>query len=153
MIRLLPWDCKYPQTDKGSIIRQACYKEFRELMDESYDSDNVVGTDLKQLDLSELRSFLRDVLANTLSAREPPEDDVDFFTMGLDSLQAIQMRSEVSKNIDIGNHKLGQNVVFENPSIERLAQYLLNLRLGKNLKAVLSVEQEMAQLIEKYGDF
>lgn len=153
MVRLLPWDCKYPQTDKGSIIRQACYKDFRELIDESYDSENVEGANLKQLDLSGLRSFLRDVLANTLSAKDAPEDDVDFFTMGLDSLQAIQMRSEIAKNIDVGNHKLGQNVVFENPSIERLAQYLLNLRLGKDLNTIASVEQEMAQLIEKYGDF
>ncbi|KAM6525809.1 hypothetical protein FALCPG4_011344 [Fusarium falciforme] len=153
MVKLLPWDCEYPRTDKGSVIRQACYKNFKKTIDEAYDSEDVQGGDLKELDLPGLQIFLRELLARTLSLKDAPADNVDFFTLGLDSLQAIQMRSEILKTVQLGNNKLGQNVVFEHPSIEQLGQFLLGLRLGQDSIKTGSIEQEMGQLLEKYGKF
>ncbi|RSL93454.1 hypothetical protein CEP52_013235 [Fusarium oligoseptatum] len=153
MVKLLPWDCEYPRTDKGSVIRQACYKNFRTTIDEAYDAEDVQGSDLKDLDLPELQTFLRKLLVQTLSLKDTPADDVDFFTLGLDSLQAIQMRSEILKTVQLGNNKLGQNVVFEHPSIEQLSQFLLGLRLGQESTKTGSIEQDMGQLLEKYGKF
>lgn len=150
MVRLLPTDCAYPRTDKGSIIRQAFYKSFKSEIDEAYDLEDTNSADLKQLDVHELRSFLHDLLCRTLPTKDVVEDETDFFLLGLDSLQAIQMRSEILKTIYIGNKKLGQNVVFEQPSIEKLSQYLLSLRLGQEAGASFSVENEMQGLIDKY---
>ncbi|KAF4963085.1 hypothetical protein FSARC_8887 [Fusarium sarcochroum] len=153
MVKLLPWNCEYPRTDKGSVIRQACYKNFKKTIDEAYDFEDVQAGDLKELDLPELQTFLRGLLVETLSLKDAPADDVDFFTLGLDSLQAIQMRSEILKTVQLGNNKLGQNVVFEHPSIEQLSQFLLGLRLGQASSKSLSIEQEMNQLLEKHGRF
>jgi hypothetical protein len=153
MVKLLPWDCEYPRTDKGSVIRQACYKNFKKTIEEAYDSEDVQAGDLKELDLPELKSFLRGLLVETLSLIDAPADDVDFFTQGLDSLQAIQMRSEILKTVQLGNNKLGQNVVFEHPSVDQLSQFLLSLRLGQASSKASSIEQEMGQLLEKYSKF
>ncbi|RSL55384.1 hypothetical protein CEP54_009414 [Fusarium duplospermum] len=153
MVKLLPWDCEYPRTDKGSVIRQACHKNFKKTIDEAYDAEDVQGGDLKELDRPELQTFLRELLVQTLSLKDVPADDVDFFTLGLDSLQAIQMRSEILKTVQLGNNKLGQNVVFEHPSIEQLSQFLLGLRLGQDSIKTGSIEQEMGQLLEQYGKF
>lgn len=153
MIRLLPWDSDYPRTDKGSVIRQACYKNFKKQIDEAYDTEDVKSGNLKQMELPELQEFIRHLLGQTLSLRAPVANDADFFNLGLDSLQAIQMRSEILRTIDVGGNRLGQNIVFEHPSIDNLGQFLLGLRLGQNLTSMVSVEQEMLELIEKYSDF
>ena len=108
---------------------------------------------MRELDLPGLQNFLRWLLVEALSLKDAPADDVDFFTLGLDSLQAIQMRSEILKTVQLGDNKLGQNVVFEHPSIDQLSQFLFGLRLGQSSSKTLSVEQEMSQLLEKYGKF
>ncbi|KAH8667800.1 hypothetical protein BGZ61DRAFT_483715 [Ilyonectria robusta] len=151
MIRLLPQDCDYPRTDKGSVIRQAFYKQFQNHIDDAYDTEDVNAADLKQLDLPELQEFVRELLERTLATDKPVADDTDFFLLGLDSLQAIQMRSEILKTVDTGGNKLGQNVVFEQPSIEKLSQFLLNLRIGQDAASKVSIEDEMRDLIGKYG--
>lgn len=153
MIRLLPWDCEYPRTDKGSVIRQACYKNFKKEIDDAYDSEDASSGELQQMELPGLQDFIRELLGLTLSLEAPVADDTDFFTLGLDSLQAIQMRSEILKTVDIAGHKLGQNVVFEHPSVQNLSRFLLGLRLGQDSTKIISVEQEMLNLIDKYADF
>lgn len=149
MLCLLPTDCAYPRTDKGSIIRQAFYKTFKNEIDATYDAQDVGTGELKVLGLPELRDFVRDLLAQTLSTRTKVEDDTDFFLLGLDSLQAIQMRSDILKTLDVDGKKLGQNVVFENPSIEKLSQYLFGLRSGESA-ARAAIETQMQALIGKY---
>ncbi|QKD62271.2 uncharacterized protein FOBCDRAFT_245590 [Fusarium oxysporum Fo47] len=153
MVKLLPWNCEYPRTDKGSVIRQACYKNFKQIIDEAYDSADVSSSDLKEMDIDELKSFIRGLLVETLSLGDIPADDVDFFTLGLDSLQAIQMRSEILKTVQLGNNKLGQNVVFEHPSTEQLSYFLLSLRIGQTLIKQTSVHGEMQELLDKYATF
>ncbi|KAK7408942.1 hypothetical protein QQX98_008886 [Neonectria punicea] len=150
MIRLLPQDCDYPRTDKGSVIRQAFCKKFQNEIDEEYDNGDINAADLKQLDLPQLQAFVRDLLQRTLAPDKPVDDDTDFFLLGLDSLQAIQMRSEILKTVDIGGNKLGQNIVFEQPSIEKLSQFLLNLRIGQRGATMTTIEDEMRDLISKY---
>ncbi|EGX90922.1 NRPS-like enzyme [Cordyceps militaris CM01] len=150
MVRLLPTDCSYPRTDKGSIIRQAFCKAFKAEIDETYDAQDVGTGELKTLELAQMRQFLHGLLSSTTSDQTKFEDDTDFFLLGLDSLQAIQLRSEILRTVELGG-KLGQNVVFENPSIDKLAKFLDSLRRGEDA-ASTAVETEMQALIDKYGD-
>lgn len=159
MIRVLPADCPYPRTDKGSIIRQAFYKAFEKEIDETYDAQDLGSDDLQAMDVPELRVFLHKLLLDTLASNVTTatsasgvSDETDFFALGMDSLQAIQMRSQILKNIDVGGHKLGQNVVFDNPSIEKLAAFLHALRTGLNEAKDTTIESEMQSLISKYSD-
>ncbi|RFU77419.1 male sterility [Trichoderma arundinaceum] len=148
MIRLLPHDCAYPRTDKGSIIRQAFYKQFQAEIEEAYDLVDTGSGELMQFDLPELQQFVRDLLQKTLRTSISVGDDSDFFSLGLDSLQAIQMRSEILRNVDTGGNKLGQQVVFEQPSINKLSCFLLNLRMGGAIDEEQStIEQQMKSLV------
>ncbi|PTB61870.1 acetyl-CoA synthetase-like protein [Trichoderma citrinoviride] len=151
MIRILPHDCAYPRTDKGSIIRQAFYKQFQREIDETYDLADTVSGELARFDLSELRQFLRDLLHRTLRMGTPATDDDDFFVLGLDSLQAIQMRSEILRRIDIRGNKLSQQIVFEQPSVNKLSSFLLNLRNGGDMDEEPSILQQMESLVNKYS--
>ncbi|KAL7928112.1 acetyl-CoA synthetase-like protein [Trichoderma chlorosporum] len=151
MIRVLPHDCSYPRTDKGSIIRQAFYKQFQQEIEETYDLADTVSGELMQLELPELQQFLRGLFQRTLHSSAIVEDDADFFVLGLDSLQAIQMRSEILRTVDIGENKLGQQVVFEQPSINRLSSFLLSLRIGRDTNEESSIEQQMERLVALYS--
>ncbi|KAL6822067.1 acetyl-CoA synthetase-like protein [Trichoderma sp. SZMC 28015] len=152
MIRVLPHDCSYPRTDKGSIIRQAFYKQFQQEIEETYDLADTVSGELLQLGLPELRQFLRGLLQKTAGSPAAIADDDDFFVLGLDSLQAIQMRSEILRTVDIGGNKLGQQIVFEQPSINKLSSFLLSLRMGGDKNEEPSIEQQMERLVAQYSN-
>lgn len=149
MIVILPHGIDYPRTDKGSVIRQAFYKTFAKEIETAYDISNSSSEDAREMSDAELRQYLRVAISKALPEAEF-DDDSDFFGMGLDSLQAIQIRSGVMRSVKVAN-KLTQNVVFDHPSISKLSAYLL----GSTSAATgsVSVEAEMQALVEKYGDF
>ncbi|KAF2106528.1 male sterility protein [Lophiotrema nucula] len=152
MVKILPHDCQYPRTDKGSIIRQAFYKQFAKDINDAYDSVATSQSDLRILSLEETETPISTVLSKSMPDAKDADKTTDFFSLGLDSLQSIQIRTEILKTVDIGDNKLGQNVVFEYPSIAALSAYLYGLRTGQNVQKT-AVEDDMLALVEKYGDF
>lgn len=153
MIKVLPHNCEYPRTDKGSIIRQAFYRTYEAEIQEIYDAADIGASKdrLRSMGLAELREYLRNLATNTLSAVASFSDDDDFFALGLDSLQAIQMRSEILQTVDVGGMRLGQNIVFEHPSVEKLSGFLSALSSGKDTEKQGSVKEDMEALIKKYS--
>ncbi|KAJ8110575.1 hypothetical protein OPT61_g6614 [Boeremia exigua] len=152
MIHVLPHDCQFPRTDKGSIIRQAFYKQFAPEIDSAYDLAATAQGDLKAFEISELEAFIRATVSKSLPEAQSINRKADFFSLGLDSLQSILIRTEILKAVDIGNNKLGQNVVFEYPSIASLSAHLHSLRTGI-VEEHTSVEETMQDLLAKYSNF
>ncbi|KAL4937579.1 hypothetical protein BDV06DRAFT_215762 [Aspergillus oleicola] len=153
MVRILPADTPYARTDKGTVIRQAFYRDFADLIEASYEAENeMTGTLLLSED--ELKGFLRKEIPATLSLKDENAltDDVDFFSLGMDSLQATQLRFVLIKSLDTKGQKLGLNVAFEHPSIASLASYLYSLSSGTE-QAEVSIEEQMEALIRKYSVF
>lgn len=152
MIHILPHDCQFPRTDKGSIIRQAFYKQFASEIESAYDLAATAQGDLKAFSIPELESFIRSTVTKSLPQAEDIDQNADFFSLGLDSLQSVLIRTDILKTVDISNKKLGQNVVFEYPSIASLSAHLHGLRTGV-VEAQTSVENTMQDLIAKYSNF
>lgn len=152
MIHILPHDCQFPRTDKGSIIRQAFYKQFALEIESAYDLAATAQGDLKAFEIPELEAFIRSIVEKSLPQAEEIERDADLFSLGLDSLQSILIRTDILKTVNIGNNKLGQNVVFEHPSIASLSAHLYSLRTGTTEKKI-TVEETMQNLLAKYSDF
>ncbi|KAF2626294.1 male sterility protein [Macroventuria anomochaeta] len=152
MIQVLPHDCQFPRTDKGSIIRQAFYKQFAPEIESAYDLAATAQGDLKAFDIPELEAFIRSIVTKYFPQAEDIDRIADFFSLGLDSLQSILIRTDILKTVDIGNNKLGENVVFEYPSIASLSGHLDSLRAGV-VEEQTSVEETMQDLIAKYSDF
>ncbi|KAL4899742.1 hypothetical protein BDW74DRAFT_188917 [Aspergillus multicolor] len=150
MIRVLPADTVYRKTDKGTVIRSAFYRDFAEQINQVYDQEDASGSLLLEGD--ELITFLRNSLLD-VTPIEPSalQDSTDVFSLGVDSLQSFRLRSVILKTLDLGGHKLSQNFVFENPSIQAMADELTRLRLGGNPQQQVPVENRMADLIEKYS--
>ncbi|KAK4118762.1 acetyl-CoA synthetase-like protein [Parathielavia appendiculata] len=160
MVCVLPADCACPRTDKGSVIRQAFYKIFAAEIDAAYDAADNGSGELKAMSEPELREFLREALVHVTGraldggdSKEAVSDDTDFFLLGLDSLQALQLRSLILRCVDLGGKSLGQNAVFDFPSIDKLCSHLLALTGGQEASSQGAVEDEMRVLIEKMGNF
>jgi carbohydrate kinase (thermoresistant glucokinase family) len=152
MVRVLPHDCQFPRTDKGSIIRQAFYKQFAPEIESAYDLAATAHGDLVKYELPELEDFIRSTVAKLLPQAQEVDRTADLFSLGLDSMQSILIRTDILKAVDIGNNKLGQNVVFEYPSIASLSAHLHHLRTGTEEERT-SVEETMHNLLESYSDF
>jgi carbohydrate kinase (thermoresistant glucokinase family) len=152
MIVILPQDCEFPRTDKGSVIRQAFYKQFATEIENAYDEAATAHGELQALTLPELQSCVRDILTKILPQARDIDSSADLFSLGLDSLQSIQIRTEILKTVDIGGNKLGQNVVFDYPSIAALSAHLYGLRTGQEVEQT-SIITQMNDLIERYSDF
>jgi hypothetical protein len=153
MVKILPAGTDYPRTDKGTVIRAAFYSMFNQQIEEQYESTELSTGELC-LSIPELRQYLRKELSHILtnSSLALPEDTTDFFSAGIDSLQAIRLRSVLNKTVQTNGRNIPANVIFEFPSIQLLANELYRLRTG-GLPTTLSVSSQMQELISRYSKF
>ncbi|OBT64985.1 NRPS-like protein [Pseudogymnoascus sp. 23342-1-I1] len=151
MLKLLPASSTYPQTDKGTVIRQAFYKLFEKEIEEVYSRSELASSTNAPSPEPEIRDFLKEEICN-LNGQTKLDDDTDLFSIGLDSLQALQLRSLILKKLPISGKALAMNFVFDFPSVNALTEELVLLQDGQTSKSI-PVQEQMAQLIEKYGGF
>jgi len=156
MIRLLTAEeaRSVRKTDKAGVIRAAFYRQFAGRIDELYSESQERGS--LRLDLEGLRMFLRKEISSLLEddRREALGNDTDLFSLGVDSLQASRIRSIILKNIDLGEQgQLGQNFVFDVPSVETMASELLRIRDGDEREEgeATSVQMRMQRMIDRHS--
>ncbi|KAL8707032.1 MAG: hypothetical protein Q9225_007868, partial [Loekoesia sp. 1 TL-2023] len=149
----LPADAAYPQADKGSFIRSQVYQAFEKEINEAYDRLEQHQEGKLQLDLPQLEEHLL-YLGRGLVGYQLGSKTTDFFTAGMDSLRAIQMRGLIIKDLDLGGNSknLNQNVVFETSNVENLAKHLYDLRQG-HFSDIEDPNTAIQTLIQKYSVF
>ncbi|CAI6015403.1 unnamed protein product [Clonostachys chloroleuca] len=149
----------FPQTEKGTLIRQACYKHFEKAISNLFDRASGAGESTQEqgstlklaLSVSGIEEFLTGIIQRDLGLSHI-KPDTDFFTAGMDSLQAIKAYAIIKRHLDLGDGKLNQNALYDFGNIKKLATHLHNLRTGEQADAEDEVGI-MAQLIKKYSTF
>ncbi|GJE91273.1 hypothetical protein PsYK624_074220 [Phanerochaete sordida] len=135
---------KIPKTSKGSVVRPTALHVFAALIKEAYrrlESGDVTAEEIVYGAFDEgeaMKDYIRSAVARARRQnphagdhqRTGPTDDVDLFNAGLDSVQAILVRSDLQKLVANCGVSLASNVVFEHPSITRLASHILEIRAG-----------------------
>lgn len=155
MVVIVPENVDYPQTDKSSIKRGLIYKEFASEIDGVYAS----ASNTKKIQpLVLTKSELEDWVLRTVRAQGCKIEDVtsDFFSAGMDSLQAINIRGLILKHIDVGGREsqITSMSVFDCGNAERLAQRLDGLRTGEDAEDDQGrAIKKMEALIDKYSTF
>ncbi|KAJ5739371.1 hypothetical protein N7533_012155 [Penicillium manginii] len=152
MVFVLPKDSEYRRTDKGTVIRSAFYKDYAQRISDIYDLSD--GTGDQVLEGDELTQFLRQSLLEIAPSVDPTSLEIrtDLFSLGIDSLQSIRLRSAITQTLDLGGQRLSQNFVFENPSLKAMADEITHLRSGGGPKEEIPVEERMQSLIDKYSN-
>jgi carbohydrate kinase (thermoresistant glucokinase family) len=153
-IMVFPPGTVYPQTDKGTLIRQAFYKAFAKEIDELYNRLEIGASGTRNLEGSELREYLKAEILRFVPGLHESDigDKTDLFSLGVDSLQSTRLRGAILQEIQLNGHTLSQNFVFENPTIEKLVSAIIGLRKGTTA-SVRDVQQEMSDLVAKYNQF
>ncbi|KAI5805795.1 hypothetical protein EDC01DRAFT_700856 [Geopyxis carbonaria] len=150
-VLVMPVGTEYPRTDKGTAIRVAFVKQFAAEINAYYDhAAEVEAAGGRHMTEDEIRTLVHTTVVKALG--EEVSDDEDFFTLGLDSLMAITIRSKIAREINTGGVVLGSNVIFEHPSVSALTSYLASLTGGAAV-AEKSAEDVMRSLIEEYSHF
>ncbi|KAL1955613.1 hypothetical protein VTO42DRAFT_8416 [Malbranchea cinnamomea] len=154
MIRILPHETIYPKTDKATVIRGAFYQQFKEAIDKVYEEFSEQSAGQENFTPEALLSFLRQTITSVmdLGSETHLDNDTDFFSLGMDSLQALRAHSAIVKTVNTNGARVSHNVVFEQPTLNALTSYLLALRDGESVSKLSSTEI-MSQLLEKYSHF
>ncbi len=139
-----------------SILRPACYKKFAGLIGEIYDCfENGNGQAKKVIETQQdMEAFLEDAVVTALGSKHTGKlsRDTDLFAYGVDSLQATRVRNVIMKSVELGGATLGQNVVYEHPSIAQLATFLLSVKTGKGGgQTVAQQHAVMTQMVDKWS--
>ncbi|ODN75184.1 hypothetical protein, variant [Cryptococcus amylolentus CBS 6039] len=165
MVEILPYGTEIPVATKMSIIRPACYRKFANLIDSIYERfERGSGEPKKNITTKpDLESFLTSIILSTISdnkTQAPGKEDVkaelgvdtDLFSFGIDSLQATRIKNAITKTLDLGNAKVGQNIVYEYPSVGQLAEYLFNARQGNGAdESPEKVYAKMWEMVDRYA--
>jgi hypothetical protein len=80
------------------------------------------------------------------------EDDTDFFSLGMDSLQGLRLRKVLLKNLPIKTSGVGMNIAFDFPTINDLTAVLLLLQRGEKFQDT-PIEEQMQAMIDRYATF
>ncbi|KAJ7281917.1 L-aminoadipate-semialdehyde dehydrogenase [Mycena rebaudengoi] len=154
MIEILPYGTHVPVATKMSILRPACYSKFKDIIDAIYnrfEQENDEAGKLK-LEKSELEQFILSAIVKALGPVKSANIDrnVDLFAFGVDSLQGTRIRNVCQKELFLGGQNLGQNVVYEYPSVAKLADHILSLQAGEG-KQGEQHESQMLALLDKWS--
>lgn len=167
----------FPATDKGTVIRSAFLKEMHEDIERLYAyrsasklESTCTGVSMSYDEIlaiisAVVKDELRSKKAHDTSTPERPavdetksfDDlsiDADLFDMGVDSLQASNIRSRIQKEIDLHGVSLATNVVFDYPSVALLVDHVMQLHLGKNVQSEqIDAEQLARAMVKRFSKF
>ncbi|KAL7418303.1 hypothetical protein Q5752_006759 [Cryptotrichosporon argae] len=163
MVEILPHGTAIPVATKMSILRPACYKQFAGVIDSVYERfERGTGVRRTVESQSEMERFIRNAIVGALgnNAGVGLAPTTDLFAYGVDSLQATRVRNVIAKTLELGPAaaSLGQNIVYEHPSIRQLAAYLIGLTSGgegastsAGGDATAQAHATMRALVDKYA--
>jgi hypothetical protein len=97
MVVILPPHTIYPSTDKGTVIRQAFYRQFQQDIEDAYEEKIESGHLI--LSREGLRDFLQKEVAEILQLENASiiSDDADFFNLAMDSLAEYPITNKARK--------------------------------------------------------
>lgn len=153
MVEILPPGTDVPVATKMSILRPACYRQFAPVIDSVYRRFESAGSAEKRRidDQDEMEGYLLELLQRTLGDRgQGIERNTDLFAFGVDSLMATRVRNTVQKEVELAA-PLGQNVVYEYPSVVKLAQHILSASSSGAANGTSSVHDEMEAMAAKWA--
>jgi acyl-CoA synthetase (AMP-forming)/AMP-acid ligase II/nucleoside-diphosphate-sugar epimerase len=148
-IAVISSDTVIPRTDKGSIARKEVNSAFEQVFAQVYeDLEDDEDASITPLNLHSLDEDLKQLVQTRLAWKVPPEEwsfEDDLFDLGMDSLQALQLRRLIISSVphlNVDNTK--RDLVYQNPSIRALTAAIKG---GQTIPPEDSIEQFCQQYV------
>lgn len=144
-----------PRTAKDTLIRSRFLEVCNEDIEAHYAAREAQDNAHISVADDEVEGIVREVVSSVLSTGDAKVGaDDDFFVLGMDSLQALYVRSLLLRRVNVGGHHLPTNVVFEHPTVRQLTGFILALRSSQDPTATKMSERAIAEgLVQKYTQF
>ena len=123
-ILIKPIDKPIPLSDKGVPQRNQVYADFEAEINEMYER---LGLDSVMEVGNDIRVSLRSMAQRCLPAHQKPNawsDDDDLINLGMDSLQATQLRRILVASFTSSSCPIPNDFVYANPSVGQMANAL-----------------------------
>ncbi|KAJ3549260.1 hypothetical protein NM208_g592 [Fusarium decemcellulare] len=125
------------RTAKGSVNRRATLDLYKEVIDKLYaDADQSLmhgGVDGQVLDMNapmdQITAQLRNLVHQTTAIDVPGEDD-DFYLLGMDSLQTLEVSrnlKSVLRSSKVPLERISPSIIYSNPTLRQLSASLFDL--------------------------
>ncbi|KAM0256172.1 hypothetical protein ACHAQJ_005151 [Trichoderma viride] len=164
LIALSDPDKPFNRTPKGTVQRYTTRLAYKDYIDLIYQRGTLGGpTENISLDFASEESLSQSII-NLLSSKfglQNIDHDTDFFRIGLDSLQVLNMSSFlrsgfVAANVHVDSELLAPRAIYRNQTPKLLAAYLLSTTMIKDQEAgqdILSQENKAAEeFVIKYTE-
>ncbi|KAK4099156.1 acetyl-CoA synthetase-like protein [Parathielavia hyrcaniae] len=154
MITLASPEKPFKRTAKGSVMRQATYRLYEAELKALYDKQQQPLTNGHSvngvLGSSNAKATIRSAVKSVLVSRaEPITDDTNFFSLGMDSLQVMQLLQTLS----LYHITCTTRMVYENPSVDLLLRAVTNGQANDSVLNSVSREEKMSAMIHRYSKF
>ena len=159
-IIVIPSQVRLPRSDKGSIMRREVYKMFESQINEMYSDleTRVEGSStVNVLEMGDLETQIQEYIQTSLSWRIAPgkwSTEDDLFELGMDSLQALQLRrfllsiTAPPRKPGRLNKRIPRSFIYSNPSVSRIAKALRMENHGEDTHSASA--EEINELIELF---
>nr|WOK04068.1 hypothetical protein [Fusarium meridionale] len=155
-VLIQPADTELSMTGKSTLQRALFYRQFSTIISDYYSNGgvhNTLGTLPEHpFDDAEISRIVHEIVFR----HHPPlkdNRDGDFFTMGMDSLQASRIRAEILRRIYIKPEKVATNVVFNHPNLSLLSNHVVSVCTGQQHSMAVDPQVVARSLIQKYTRF
>ncbi|KAK1750452.1 hypothetical protein QBC47DRAFT_394082 [Echria macrotheca] len=147
---------------KGTVQRAGTIRLYKDDIDHIYrHAGEISSVEAPKLDLSSKEALQKSIEQMFVKNLQAPklDDDTDFFSVGIDSMQVIAasrlLRAGIeAAGIDLDASAVATRVIYGNPTIRRLAEYIWSVvkKGGKDATSTDAAEEThaMEALIEKY---
>ena len=138
MVLIVPDEIELPRSDKGSVLRREVYQLFQSDIEKTNAYVNDGEDDpFPKLCSQSLENYIQEVIQTKLNWKISSlnwSTSDDLFELGMDSLQALQLRRAVerltrsSANGTIDSSMLTMDFIYRNPSVDKIATALRGAR-------------------------
>lgn len=139
------------KSSKGTIIRRAVETRFAKYIDAAYeDKEQLDSQDIADEKLSQ---YLIKLVQFMIQSPDPPAEETDLFSYGVDSIACMKLRSKLRQLTPNYNQELPFSIVEDCGTIRDLSNYVLRRRHGSADDDVQDEKKLMLDLVNEYGDF
>lgn len=139
------------KSSKGTILRKVAEARFKEIVEAAYEVDN--GQIFEDVDDQDLSQYLSKLVQSTIQSPEPPHEDTDLFSYGVDSIACMRLRSQLRHLTPNYNQELPLSIVEDCGTIRDLSNYILRKRHGETDASIEDEDQAMLDLVKELGNF
>lgn len=146
-----------PRADKGSLLRREAIKLFEEEIKETYMNLDAIVDSATPLDMNALEHSLKQLIQNRLKWKVPDEEwnyGDDLFDLGMDSLQATQLRRLLLASLPREQNqpgiqsKINREFVYQYSLVKQLAYAVKKLDRSDALQ---TNHEDIDKLVEFYS--